>query len=238
MNGEMHEIDLENVKGEEPVSPPPPEPSSPAPTPELIAHDESSPIEKSESSPAVTEVAEIEKSESSPAVTEVAEIEKSESSPVVTEVAEIEKSESSPAVTEVAEIEKSESSPTNTDVPKTEEILNQVAKELKSFLAGNRLTLSNITGVVVDLYNFVHCYKSLTEHQKTLLLITVLTNFVKTEVDADPTLLAVIETLVPRIVDTLVGVSTGNINIGDIIEEIEEKAKGCWNCFTSCFKKH
>ena len=193
MNGEMHEIDLENVKGEEPVSPPPPEPSSPAPTPELIAHDESSPIEKSESSPAVTEV---------------------------------------------AEIEKSESSPTNTDVPKTEEILNQVAKELKSFLAGNRLTLSNITGVVVDLYNFVHCYKSLTEHQKTLLLITVLTNFVKTEVDADPTLLAVIETLVPRIVDTLVGVSTGNINIGDIIEEIEEKAKGCWNCFTSCFKKH
>ena len=175
MSGEMHKIDLENVKEEEPVSSPPPEAASPAPTP--------------------TEI-------------------------------------------EVAEIEKSESSPTNTDVPKTEEILNQVAKELKSFLAGNRLTLSNITGVVVDLYNFVHCYKSLTEHQKTLLLITVLTNFVKTEVDADPTLLAVIETLVPRIVDTLVGVSTGNINIGDIIEEIEEKAKGCWNCFTSCFKKH
>jgi hypothetical protein len=124
------------------------------------------------------------------------------------------------------------------DIPKTQEILDQVAKELKSFLAGNRLTLSNISGVVVDLYNFVQCYKSLTEHQKTLLLITALTNFVKTEVDADPTLLAVIESLVPRIVDTLVGVSTGKINIGDIVEEIEEQAKSCWSVLTSCFKKH
>jgi hypothetical protein len=124
------------------------------------------------------------------------------------------------------------------EIPKTEEILIQVAKELKSLLAGNSLTLSNITGVVVDLYNFIQCYKSLTEHQKTLLLITVLTNFVKTEVDTDPTLLVVIETLVPRIVDTLVGVSTGKINIGDIVEELEEQAKSCWNCFTSCFKKH
>jgi len=121
---------------------------------------------------------------------------------------------------------------------KTEEVLNQVAKELKSFLAGNRLSLSNITGVVVDLYNFVQSYKSLTDNQKTLLLVTVLTNFVKTEVDADPTLLSVIETLVPRIVDTLVGVSTGTINIGDIVEDVEKEVKSCWSVFTSCFKKH
>ena len=139
------------------------------------------------------------------------------------------------------EVEPTTPTPTpepTSDIPKTEEVLNQVAKELKSFLAGNRLSLSNITGVVVDLYNFVQSYKSLTDHQKTLLLVTVLTNFVKTEVDADPTLLSVIETLVPRIVDTLVGVSTGAINIGDIVEEVEKEAKSCWSVFLSCFKKH
>ena len=125
-----------------------------------------------------------------------------------------------------------------TDVPTTQEILNQVAKELKSFLAGNRLTLSNLTGVVVDLYNFIQSYKSLTVNQKTLLLVNVLTNFVNTEVGSDPTLLSVVESLVPRIVDTLVGVSTGTINIGDIVEDVEKKAKGCWSVFSSCFKKH
>ena len=125
-----------------------------------------------------------------------------------------------------------------TDVPTTQEILNQVAKELKSFLAGNRLTLSNLTGVVVDLYNCIQSYKSLTVNQKTLLLVNVLTNFVNTEVGSDPTLLSVVESLVPRIVDTLVGVSTGTINIGDIVEDVEKKAKGCWSVFSSCFKKH
>ena len=124
------------------------------------------------------------------------------------------------------------------DISKTQEILDQVAKELKSFLAGNQLTLSNLTGVVVDLHNFVQSYKSLTDHQKTLLLLACLSNFVKEELASDPTLLAVIESLVPRIVDTLVGVSTGKINIGDIVEDVEKQAKGCWNNFVGCFKKH
>lgn len=116
-------------------------------------------------------------------------------------------------------------------------ILEKVASELKSFLAGNKLTLSNITGVVIDLYNSINSFKSLTTNQKSMLMSKVLTDFVKNEMDSDPTILAVIDTLVPRIVETVVGVSNGTINVGEIIEDIEEKASGCFSCFSKLFKK-
>lgn len=122
-------------------------------------------------------------------------------------------------------------------VPATVAILEQVAKELKSFLAGNKLTLANITGVVIDLYNFIQSFKSLTTNQKSMMMVTVLTDFVKNEMDSDPAILAVIDTLVPRIVETVVGVSNGTINVGEIIEDVEEKASGCFSCLSSLFKK-
>lgn len=118
----------------------------------------------------------------------------------------------------------------------TAEILLQVSGELKSFLAGGKLTLANITGVVIDLYNFIQSYKSLTHSQKIRMLVKVLTDFVRSEVDGDQTLLVVIDTLVPRIVETLVGVSDGTINIGEVVEEVEEKAKGCLSCLKGLFK--
>jgi hypothetical protein len=116
-------------------------------------------------------------------------------------------------------------------------ILEQVTKKLRSFLAGNKLTLANITGVVIDLYNFIESFKSLTTNQKSMMMIKVLTDFVKNEMDSDPTLLPVIDTLVPRIVETIVGVSNGTINVGEIIEDIEEKVSGCLSCFSKLFKK-
>jgi hypothetical protein len=112
----------------------------------------------------------------------------------------------------------------------TAAILVQVSRQLKSFLAGGKLTLANMTGVVIDLYNFIQSYKSLTESQKIRMIVTVLTDFINSEVDGDPTLIAVVDSLVPRIVETLVGVSNGSINIGEIFEEVEEKVKGCFSC--------
>jgi hypothetical protein len=70
-----------------------------------------------------------------------------------------------------------------------------------------------------------------------MMMIKVLTDFVKNEMDSDPTLLPVIDTLVPRIVETIVGVSNGTINVGEIIEDIEEKVSGCLSCFSKLFKK-
>ena len=127
--------------------------------------------------------------------------------------------------------------PSRTPSKVTADILVQVTEELKSFLAGGKLTLSNITGVVIDLYNFIESYKSLTHSQKIRMLVNVLTDFVSSEVDVDQTLLLVIDTLVPRIVETIVGVSDGTINIGEIIEEVEKKSKGCLSCLTGMFKK-
>ena len=108
-----------------------------------------------------------------------------------------------------------------------------LAVELKTFLAGNKLTLANMTGVVIDLYNFIQSYKTLTENQKTLLLVSSLTSFVNSEVGSDSTLLPVIQTLVPHVVDALVNVANGTINIGTI----EKDVKSCWSGLTSCCKK-
>ncbi len=127
--------------------------------------------------------------------------------------------------------------PSRTPSKVTADILVQVTEELKSFLAGGKLTLSNITGVVIDLYNFIESYKSLTHSQKVRMLVNVLTDFVRREVDGDQTLLLVIDTLVPHIIETIVGVSDGTINIGEIIEEAEKKSKGCMSCLTGLFKK-
>jgi hypothetical protein len=127
--------------------------------------------------------------------------------------------------------------PSRTPSKVTADILVQVTEELKSFLAGGKLTLSNITGVVIDLYNFIESYKSLTHSQKVRMLVNVLTDFVRREVDGDQTLLLVIDTLVPHIIETIVGVSDGTINIGEIIEEAEKKSKGCLSCLTGMFKK-
>ena len=127
--------------------------------------------------------------------------------------------------------------PSRTPSKVTADILVQVTEELKSFLAGGKLTLSNITGVVIDLYNFIESYKSLTHSQKNRMLVNVLMDFVRQEVDGDQTLLLVIDTLVPHIVETIVGVSDGTINIGEIIEEVEKKSKGCLSCLTGLFKK-
>ena len=127
--------------------------------------------------------------------------------------------------------------PSRTPSKVTADILVQVTEELKSFLAGGKLTLSNITGVVIDLYNFIESYKSLTHSQKNRMLVNVLMDFVRQEVDGDQTLLLVIDTLVPHIVETIVGVSDGTINIGEIIEEVEKKSKGCLSCLTGMFKK-
>lgn len=127
--------------------------------------------------------------------------------------------------------------PSRTPSKVTADILVQVTEELKSFLAGGKLTLSNITGVVIDLYNFIESYKSLTHSQKVRMLVNVLTDFVRREVDGDQTLLLVIDTLVPHVIETIVGVSDGTINIGEIIEEAEKKSKGCLSCLTGMFKK-
>ena len=127
--------------------------------------------------------------------------------------------------------------PSRTPSKVTADILVQVTEELKSFLAGGKLTLSNITGVVIDLYNFIESYKSLTHSQKNRMLVNVLMDFVRQEVDGDQTLLLVIDTLVPHIVETIVGVSDGTINIGEIIEEAEKKSKGCLSCLSGLFKK-
>jgi hypothetical protein len=127
--------------------------------------------------------------------------------------------------------------PSRTPSKVTADILVQVTEQLKSFLAGGKLTLSNITGVVIDLYNFIESYKSLTHSQKVRMLVNVLTDFVRREVDGDQTLLLVIDTLVPHIIETIVGVSDGTINIGEIIEEAEKKSKGCLSCLTGMFKK-
>ena len=127
--------------------------------------------------------------------------------------------------------------PSRTPSKVTADILVQVTEELKSFLAGGKLTLSNITGVVIDLYNFIESYKSLTHSQKNRMLVNVLMDFVRNEVDGDQTLLLVIDTLVPHIVETIVGVSDGTINIGEIIEEAEKKSKGCLSCLSGLFKK-
>jgi hypothetical protein len=69
------------------------------------------------------------------------------------------------------------------------------------------------------------------------MLVNVLTDFVRREVDGDQTLLLVIDTLVPHIIETIVGVSDGTINIGEIIEEAEKKSTGCLSCLTGLFKK-
>ena len=69
------------------------------------------------------------------------------------------------------------------------------------------------------------------------MLVNVLMDFVRQEVDGDQTLLLVIDTLVPHIVETIVGVSDGTINIGEIIEEAEKKSKGCLSCLSGLFKK-
>jgi hypothetical protein len=127
--------------------------------------------------------------------------------------------------------------PSRTPSKVTADILVQVTEELKSFLAGGKLTLSNITGVVIDLYNFIESYKSLTHSQKVRMLVNVLTDFVRREVDGDQTLLLVIDTLVPHVIETIVGVSDGTINIGEIIEDAEKKSKGCLSCLTGMFKK-
>jgi hypothetical protein len=127
--------------------------------------------------------------------------------------------------------------PSRTPSKVTADILVQVTEELKSFLAGGKLTLSNITGVVIDLYNFIESYKSLTHSQKVRMLVNVLTDFVRREVDGDQTLLLVIDTLVPHVIETIVGVSDGTINIGEIIEEAEKKSRGCLSCLTGMFKK-
>jgi len=127
--------------------------------------------------------------------------------------------------------------PSRTPSKVTADILVQVTEQLKSFLAGGKLTLSNITGVVIDLYNFIESYKSLTHSQKVRMLVNVLTDFVRREVDGDQTLLLVIDTLVPHVIETIVGVSDGTINIGEIIEEAEKKSKGCLSCLTGLFKK-
>ena len=127
--------------------------------------------------------------------------------------------------------------PSRTPSKVTADILVQVTEQLKSFLAGGKLTLSNITGVVIDLYNFIESYKSLTHSQKVRMLVNVLTDFVRREVDGDQTLLLVIDTLVPHVIETIVGVSDGTINIGEIIEEAEKKSKGCLSCLTGMFKK-
>lgn len=141
-----------------------------------------------------------------------------------------------PIVPEVVPVPPSHA-PSRTPSKVTADILVQVTEELKSFLAGGKLTLSNITGVVIDLYNFIESYKSLTHSQKNRMLVNVLMDFVRSEVDGDQTLLLVIDTLVPHIVETIVGVSDGTINIGEIIEEVEKKSKGCLSCLTGMFKK-
>lgn len=141
-----------------------------------------------------------------------------------------------PVVPEVVPVPPSHA-PSRTPSKVTADILVQVTEELKSFLAGGKLTLSNITGVVIDLYNFIESYKSLTHSQKNRMLVNVLMDFVRNEVDGDQTLLLVIDTLVPHIVETIVGVSDGTINIGEIIEEAEKKSKGCLSCLTGLFKK-
>ena len=116
-------------------------------------------------------------------------------------------------------------------------MLEQISKELKSFLAGNVITLSNITGVVIDLHNCIQKFKTLTTNQKSMMLIKVLKDFVNSQAEGDQTLITVIDVLVPRILETLVGVSNGSINIGEIIEDLEEKASGCMSCFSKLFKK-
>jgi hypothetical protein len=138
-----------------------------------------------------------------------------------------------------------EVTPVPTPADSTASILQQVAKQLKSFLAGNKITLANLTGVIIDLYNFIQSFKSLTTNQKSMMMVTVLREFVISEMDNDPIMIAVVETLVPRVMETLVGVSSGNINIGemvediveDVTEDIREKASGCLSCFSKLFKK-
>ena len=157
--------------------------------------------------------------------------------------------ESSPVPTPVVPAEvtpvPAEVTPVPTPADSTASILQQVAKQLKSFLAGNKITLANLTGVIIDLYNFIQSFKSLTTNQKSMMMVTVLREFVISEMDNDPIMIAVVETLVPRVMETLVGVSSGNINIGemvediveDVTEDIREKASGCLSCFSKLFKK-
>ena len=174
-----------------------------------------------------------------------------ESSPVPTPVVP---AEVTPVPTPVVPVEvtpvptpvvPAEVTPVPTPADATASILEQVAKQLKSFLAGNKITLANLTGVIIDLYNFIQSFKSLTTNQKSMMMVTVLREFVRSEMDSDPIMVAVVETLVPRVMETLVGVSSGNINIGEVIEDIvedvtediQEKASGCLSCFSKLFKK-
>ena len=123
-----------------------------------------------------------------------------------------------------------------TIVPTTIELLEKVKTELQSFLSGNTLTLVNMTGVIIDLYNFIKTFKHLTTNQKSLIIVTVLKDFVNKNTQSDPILIMVIELLVPRIVDAFIGISNGTIDVKDIVDDVINDIRKP-SCFSCCFSK-
>lgn len=116
------------------------------------------------------------------------------------------------------------------DLP-TSNIIDKLYNSLSRIVEGEKINTTNVVSIVTNLIQIVEKYPDIKGEQKKLLLIHVLKNFVKNNLDDEEKIavLTFIDLFLPSVIDTIISVDKK-----EIVIKMKKSFKVCFPC---CFKK-
>lgn len=110
----------------------------------------------------------------------------------------------------------------------TQQIIDELISTITGIVGTEKITISNVLSICINLMQIVEKYSSLTGAQKKDIVIKTLENLIEKEEGKDSIML-----LIPDFIDKIISVENGEIHIGISVEAVQS----CCFGVSSCTKK-
>lgn len=111
-------------------------------------------------------------------------------------------------------------------------LFNEIYDKIKAAVIGRTINASNLASIAVTAMQIVEAYPKLLGYQKKELVINIICKIIvdlPVTDDTEMLLLSTAKAVLPMLIDTVVAAANGQLTL----QTIEEKAKGCFSCFST-----